>query len=467
MNGASPQLSLLSRDAASTVARPPSRWKTRVLFPLVLIAALGSVLGYAARSALRPAVGVWVAPVVALPRAPADTAGASSAGAPPVILAQAPGWIEADPYFVIVPALTGGVVKEVLVLEGQPVEAGQVVARLIDDDARLEVRRLSAELAARAAEVERAKAARDAALARAQEVRDEVQRKRDLVEAGGISEGQFARLELRLQSMERDAAAAKSEVTVAEAAERMHRVACEIAELALERTEIRSPSAGVVVSRLVEPGSRVLMASPGSEPASMPGAIVRLYNPLKLQSRVDVPLADFAKLGVGTRAEVLTETLPGRVFGGAITRIVNEADIQRNTVQVKVAIKDPDPALKPEMLTKVRFLSAPGTPPSGAGGSPGGVRDASTRLLVPRGSLRAGAGSRASVWLIDQSSAADGPVARSREVETAPSSGEAFVEIVGGLQPGDRLVIDAPAGLSDGSHVKVLGERVPVAHGDQ
>ena len=50
---------------------------------------------------------------------------------------EAAGWLEADPFPIYVPALAPGIVKEVLVLEGEPVEAGQVVVRMIDDDARL------------------------------------------------------------------------------------------------------------------------------------------------------------------------------------------------------------------------------------------------------------------------------------------------------------------------------------------
>ncbi len=462
-----PALSSLTRTggAASTTSTavpvPPSRWKTRVLLPLVLLVSVAVILAYAARAALWPSVEVWVVPAVAAPNS--TPAREASPGSAPTVVAQAPGWIEADPYFINVPALTPGVVKEVLVLEGERIEAGQVVARLIDDDARLEVRRSAAELDMRSAEVSRARAALEAAQARAREVRDEVQRKRELVEAGGLSEGQFVRLELRLDALERDAAAARAEVVAAEAAERMHRTTCDIAELALERTEIRSPAPGVVVSRLVEPGSRVAMPAPGGEDGSMAGAVVRLYDPAKLQVRADVPLADFAAIGVGTRAEITTETLPGKVFTGAVTRIVHEADIQRNTVQVKVAVESPDAALKPEMLTRVRFLGAAGAARPAVDAAPADER--AVPVLVPREALVGLEGGRGRAWIVDHSSPGDGPLAVLRELEVEPGAGpgQGMASVLKGLRPGDRLIVAPPPDLTEGTRVRVLGERAPHA----
>ena len=53
------------------------------------------------------------------------------------LLFQASGWIEPDPFPVRVTSLYSGVVKEVHVLEGQKIKKGEVIATLIDEDARL------------------------------------------------------------------------------------------------------------------------------------------------------------------------------------------------------------------------------------------------------------------------------------------------------------------------------------------
>jgi len=263
---ATPSLTALSRGGAA-VPRPPIRWKTRVLLPFAILVAAAGLLGYAARSALWPSIDVWVVPVVAKPvvggaAAPAGGHGGPRSGAPGQgqILVQAPGWVEPSPYAINVPALTEGVVKEVLVLEGQSVMEGQPVARLIDEDAKLVLLRAEAELVERRAEGTKAEAELAAAVSRVNEVKDEVDRKRGLVQAGGISEGQFARLELRLASMNKEIEAARAAVNAAGAAVNTHEVLCTEARLALERTEVRAPASGVVLSRLVEPGSRISMA---------------------------------------------------------------------------------------------------------------------------------------------------------------------------------------------------------------
>jgi multidrug efflux pump subunit AcrA (membrane-fusion protein) len=237
---------------------------------------------------------------------------------------------------------------------------------------------------------------------------------------------------------------------------------CEQAQLTVERMEIRSPAAGIVMARLVEPGSRISMSSkPGDTAAPMAGAVVRLYDPAKLQVRVDVPLADVAKIGVGTRAEISTEALPEKTFTGTVTRVVHEANIQRNTVQVKVAIQDPVPTLKPEMLTRVRFY-APSGPAADATAEPGHVapQEGGMRLFVPAAALLGTSSDKAQVWLVDQSSAR-GPTVLRKEITIATgprSEPGAYVEVTGGLNAGDRLVIEAPPALKSRSRVRILGE---------
>ena len=53
------------------------------------------------------------------------------------LLLQASGWVEPDPFPIHVTSLYSGVVKEVHVLEGQTVKEGQVIASLIQEDAKL------------------------------------------------------------------------------------------------------------------------------------------------------------------------------------------------------------------------------------------------------------------------------------------------------------------------------------------
>ena len=124
------------RPTATVATAPPRRWKTRVLLPGLPAATVLALLVVTSARTLRPATPVRVVPVVT------KTVAGTSAS----VTVQAPGWLEPDPHPHYVAALADGVVSGLLVLEGDRVEAGQVLARLVDDDARLALARAEAAL---------------------------------------------------------------------------------------------------------------------------------------------------------------------------------------------------------------------------------------------------------------------------------------------------------------------------------
>lgn len=520
MDTKTPDLSMLSRsdgqargEIAPTRERvplPSRKLGTRLVLPAGLVAATLCIAAYATWDALAPAVEVKVVPVI-------SKAGQAPAGG---VVVQAPGWVEADPFAHSISALTDGVVREVLVLEGQPVSAGQVVARLIEDDARLARDRADAELAAAEARLESARAALDAArltfentielkrrhalskamlderladldrwpselaAAEAKVVELDAEHERlcalrDRQQASEIEairahqqweaqkalvesiRGRKPVLEAQVAQMraEVDAAAeslrlkigetkalkeAEAELKRAEAELLRARAVAAEAALRLARMEIKCPVDGIVMTRLVQPGSKVMLQTDNPQSAQ----IVSVYDPARLQVRVDVPLADAAQVGAGQRAEVVVNVLPDRVFAGRVTRVMHEADIQKNTLQVKVAIESPSPELKPEMLARVRFFAQA----TEAGDA---TRSA---LFAPDGLLERTSGSQAVAWV------ATPPPERAerRLVTLGPAREGTWVEVSEGLRPGDRLIAEPRAGLSPGQRVRVVGEALDV-----
>src|SRR4029079_19282357 len=137
------------------------------------------------------------------------------------------------------------------------------------------------------------------------------------------------------------------------------------------------------------------------------------HTPDKLQVRVDVPLADAAHVGLQQDAEIVVNVLPDHVFRGHVSRIVHEADIQKNTLQVKVAIHEPSPELKPEMLARVKFLAAPTSQST-----------AQVAMFVPKDLVNEREG-RAHVWLVDQTR----NVAEHREVIVGGATVDGWIQI--------------------------------------
>ncbi len=488
------------------VPLPSRKLATRLLIPMALVVATLALAAYAAWDALLPAVDVRVVPVI-------SKSGHKLAGG---VVVQAPGWVEADPFAHSISALTDGVVREVLVLEGQPVKAGQVVARLIEDDAKLSRDGADAELAAAEARVGVATATLDAARltfdntielkrrlalsramlderladldrwpaelaaaeAREKELDAEHERLcslRDRQQASEIEairahqqweaqkalvdtirgkkpvlEAQVAQMRaeveaaaesLRLKIGETKALKeAEAELKRAEADLLRSRATAAEAALRLERMEVKSPVDGIVMNRLVQPGSKVMLQADNPQSAQ----ILRVYDPRKLQVRVDVPLSDAAQVGVGQRAQVVVNVLPDRVFDGEVTRVMHEADIQKNTLQVKVAIADPSPELKPEMLARVRFMAQ-------STGDEGATR---TALFAPDALLERTSGGEAIAWVV-----AGPPESAERRLVTLGTAREGdWVEVAEGLRQGDRLIAEPRGGLSPGQRVRVLGE---------
>jgi multidrug efflux pump subunit AcrA (membrane-fusion protein) len=204
--------------------------------------------------------------------------------------------------------------------------------------------------------------------------------------------------------------------------------------------EIRAPADGVVMERLIEPGSKLVQTL--DDPHS--GHAVRLFDPKHLQVRVDVPLADAAKVGVGMDARIVVGVLPDRTFDGKVTRIVQQADVSKNTLQVKVAIVNPAPQLKPEMLARVRFIPSSG---------PDGPTTRASQVVFAPEKYLTRMSDHFSVWVLNPADSS----AQLRMVRTGSDRHDGWVSVLSGLNPGDAIITDTD-GLSDGARVKVVGE---------
>lgn len=449
-----------------TPTAPPSppvvraRRPSPVLLLGLLLVVLAGVFAALTWERWLPAQPVRVARVAAIP-ASAEAAVVDSA----TPRFQAAGWIEADPLPLRVTALVGGVVAAVHVLEGETVEAGQPLATLDDADHRLAVARARSELEAATAAV--AVAEREAATAAAERERlasrvavaeARVAERRDLAERLAKAERAFtarerrqAELALATAEAERDALASEAAVLDAEreralaqvaqarAQRAVRAVALERAELDLERTVIRAPAAGVIAHLHAVPGRKQLLGA--DDPSST--TVAELFDPARLQARIDVPLADAAGIALGQRVELATEALPDARFPGEVTRVVGEADIARNTLQVKVRLHEGHPLLRPGMLVRATFM---GTAEDGGENVAGGGR---LRLVLP--AVAVPAEGAATLWVVD----AEGRAER-RSVRLGPPVAGGGVLVLEGLGPGELVVIDPPSDLDAGERLEVV-----------
>lgn len=233
-----------------------------------------------------------------------------------------------------------------------------------------------------------------------------------------------------------DAAAA---VAMTEARISQSRATLAAAKLRVSRLTIVTPQAGRVLTLTGRPGKRVS----GLDPNSMFDAstVAVLYDPQMLQVRADVPLDQVGKVVPGQPARIETEALPGKTLEGVVLQPTGQADVQKNTLQVKVAITDPPAVIKPEMLVRVTFL-APASRDSNE-------TKETARLLVPRSLVDSGS----RVWLADASG-----IARTRAIQAGGAGHDDLVEVIDGLGPADKLIVAGRERVQEGERIRVVGE---------
>ncbi len=201
---------------------------------------------------------------------------------------------------------------------------------------------------------------------------------------------------------------------------------------------------------LVTPGDKKTLL--GDNPESATAAL--LFNPEALQARVDVPLELAGQLEIGQAARIRTEFLPDRQFRGWVERIVGEADLQRNTLQVKISLEEPDPRLRPEILCRAEFLGGTAansereSRPAGSGVL-SADRSNRIRLFAPEEALFKESG-EAACWVID----ASGRHLELRPVTRGTERREGWIEVTEGLRPGDRLVLNPNREFKPGERVQ-------------
>ncbi len=257
----------------------------------------------------------------------------------------------------------------------------------------------------------RARADYLAAATRARAAEDNFRREKELLAKGITSERE-------MREAETASAAARGDLAAAEA--RLHTLGVtdeDLKGLKLDdhpsaRFPARSPIDGTVVEILGTIGQTVESTA----------HLFTVGDLFVLSVVLDVSESQLAAVAVGQKVDVSVEAIPGRRFQGRIEYVGDIVKEQTRTVDVRVAIPNPDRTLKPGM-----FATAEVSAPSKVG--PGDAR----KLVVPREAVQKLGD--AQVVFVPLGDNRFKPV----KVETGSDSGKE-VEIVNGLEPGATVV---------------------------
>lgn len=295
-----------------------------------------------------------------------------------------------------------GRVAQVRVDEGDSVHAGAALIELESDEARAAMQQAHASL--KQSEATLRAAERD------------LPRTQELVAQAFYSQQKLdeARKAADVAKAQRDAAGA----------------ALDVARAKLAQHVVRAPADGQVLVRSVEPG-QIVQAGKALMTVSVQG-------PLELVAQVDERF--IGQLQGGQAARVLADAYPNQPFDAIVSRLAPSVNAQTGSVEVLLSVRGQRPVfLREDMTLSVEVRT--------------GER-ADARVL-PLGALRSsstdGEGAAGEVMVMQGERAVVRPVKLGLRTLTE-------VEVVSGLQDGDRVIMGAP-GLAPNASVRVRAAR--------
>jgi membrane fusion protein (multidrug efflux system) len=249
----------------------------------------------------------------------------------------------------------------------------------------------------------------------------------DRAEVAQLKEAQAAYSETekqyeRLRGLVKQGTVTQSQVDAQLAARDTARARMEAIRVRLSDRVVTAPFAGVLGFRAVSPGTLV-----------QPGTVITTLDDIRtIKLDFSVPETFLSALAPGQTIEAKSAAYPEVAFNGTVTSLDSRVDPVTRAILVRAEIPNPERLLKPGMLLSVEVLNRP--------------RES---LSVPEVSLSA-LRDRMFVYRVDADN-----VAREITVRIGGRrSGE--VEILEGLNEGDRIVTDGLVRMRDGARVAIV-----------
>ncbi|MFO1096323.1 MAG: efflux RND transporter periplasmic adaptor subunit [Planctomycetaceae bacterium] len=235
-----------------------------------------------------------------------------------------------------------------------------------------------------------------------------------------------------------DATAAVARIALAQAELAEKHAAVLVAEAELQRSrvlfgysEIRSPYDGVITKRTFYRGAFIRAAdSGGTQPA-----LLSVERTDRMRVIVYVPDRDVPYVKVDDPAELHVDALPGHVLKGTVSRMADSEDPGTRTMRTEVDVDNPDRVLRTGMFGHAVLRLASGS---------------ESAFTIPSSALVAkGEHHQAKIRIVHNGKVQTVPV------EIGTDNG-INVEVLAGLQEGQKVVINVNGTLQDNVPVEVI-----------
>ena len=196
----------------------------------------------------------------------------------------------------------------------------------------------------------------------------------------------------------------------------------DLALINLRKSVINSPLKGTVKIRHVKVGEFVRKGDP----------LVEILDLDKVLVQVNIPEQDIMKISEGETVGVELYALSDQQYRGKVQTIGLEADSRNRTFPIEIVVDNPKRELRPGMLARVTFTKQ--------------ISD--EQVVVPRHSILERDAGRV-VFLVEQDKAVKQSIVTGQSMQDR-------VQVLEGLKPGDRLVVEGHSKLTDGETVSIV-----------
>jgi RND family efflux transporter MFP subunit len=321
-----------------------------------------------------------------------------------------------------VAAKVTGRVEQVYAEEGLQVRSGQVLAILDCSQPR--------------AALASARTERDATSAALSDLQVQLgNAERELARAKGLRDAGVNSVQ-NLDSAQTLADSLRSKIALTKEQTRAAESRIGVAQQDVENCTVRAPFDGKVVSKDAQRGEIVSPISAGG--GFTRTGIATVVDMSSLEIEVDVNESYIARVATGQKVISTLDAYPDWQIPSTVRTVIPTADRQKATVKVRVSFDKLDPRILPDMGVKVAFLSDEPVKKSG-----GPV----ARAIIPKSAVRTDSGKTVVLILKDNK-------LERRAVGLGAERGN-DVEVMAGIEPGDRVVVRGAADLREGQTVEV------------
>ncbi len=333
-------------------------------------------------------------------------------------LLNASGYVVAQRKAAVASKITGRL-EWLGVEEGSKVKKGQVIAKLEGEDA-------AAARDQAIANLDNAHFNLDMAKAEMNDATLHYDRQKELLSQGVVPQSELDIAVARYNK-------AKAAVSAAESAINAYKAAVHFARISLRYTFIRAPFDAVVLTKNADVGDIV---APLGAAATARAAVVTIADMDSLLVEADVSESNLQKVKIGQPCEMQLDALPENRFRGMVHMIVPTADRSKASVMVKVKFLDKDDRILPEMSAKVAFLE----------------RSVTLDEQKPKTALNSNAiimhNNTRFVFVVNENRVYKTPLTTGSQIGD-------LIEVVNGVKSGDKVVVNPPKNLKNGTRIKM------------